>query len=67
MEKNTLYQLALARIRGIGPVSTKMLIEHFGDAAAVFHTDRRSLARTGLHDKLVDAILNFTAWQNLRK
>jgi DNA processing protein len=65
MEKNTLYQLALTHIHGIGPVSTKKLIERFGDAASIFHADRQSLARTGLHDNLVDAILNFTAWQHL--
>jgi DNA processing protein len=67
MEKNTLCQLALTRIHGIGPVSTKKLIEHFGDAASIFHADRKSLARTGLRDNLVDAVLNFTAWPSLEK
>jgi DNA processing protein len=67
MEKNTLCQLALTRIHGIGPVSTKKLIERFGDAASIFHADRRSLARTGLRDTLIDAILNFTAWPSLEK
>lgn len=67
MEKNTLCQLALSHIRGIGPVSTKKLIERFGDAATIFQADRRSLVRTGLHDNLVDAILDFTDWQNLEK
>jgi DNA processing protein len=67
MEKNTLYQLALTHIHGIGPVSTKKLIERFGDAASIFHADRRSLTRTGLRDDLIDAILNFTAWPSLEK
>jgi DNA processing protein len=65
MEKNALYQLALARIRGIGPVYTKKLIDHFGDAASIFNADRQALGRTGLHAHLVDAILNFTAWPSL--
>jgi len=60
MEDHTLYQLALSRIRGIGPVHTKQLIRDFGDAAAVFHVDRIELERTGLPNHLIDAILQFS-------
>ncbi|HET6253054.1 MAG TPA: DNA-processing protein DprA [Puia sp.] len=66
MEDHTLYQLALARINGIGPVYTKKLIEHFGDAAAVFHAGRNALERTGLPSNLIDAILGFSDYPGLQ-
>ncbi len=59
MENNTLYQLALVRIRGIGPVQTKKLISRFGNAEAVFRAGRIALARTGLQPKQVAAIVDF--------
>ncbi|HEV3414505.1 MAG TPA: DNA-processing protein DprA [Puia sp.] len=67
MENNTLYQLALCRIHGIGPAHTKKLIEHFGDPRSIFHADRTALERTGLNEKLIDAILNFSDYDSLRK
>lgn len=65
MEKDTLYQLALARVDGIGPVYTKRLIEIFGDAASVFRADRQSLEHARLNGKLIDAILGFNEWPAL--
>jgi DNA processing protein len=67
MEDHTLYQLALTRIHGIGPVHTKQLIGYFGDAASVFHADRIELERTRLPNHLIDAILGFSDYPGLRK
>jgi len=66
MEDQALYQLALAHIDGIGPVYTKKLIEHFGDAATVFHADQAALERTGLPCRTVAAILEFSGFPALR-
>jgi DNA processing protein len=66
MDDQTLYQLALTRLPGIGDVYTKKLIEHFGDARAVFHADASALHQTGIPQKQVDAILQFSAWNELR-
>jgi DNA processing protein len=67
MENPTLYQLALSRIKGIGTVYTKRLIERFGDAASIFRANRSDLERTGLLEKPIDAILNFSAWPDVRQ
>jgi DNA processing protein len=66
MEDHTLYQLALTRIHGIGPVHTKHLIGYFGDAKSVFHADRIALERTKLPHHLIDAILGFSDYPTLR-
>jgi DNA processing protein len=66
MEDQALYQLALAHTEGIGPVYTKNLIEHFGDAASVFRADRAALERTGLPRDVVTAILEFSEFPALR-
>src|SRR5580658_661377 len=67
MEDQALYQLALARIDGIGPVYTKKLIRHFGDAATIFHADQAALERTGLPRNAVTAILEFSGYPALRE
>ncbi|HUB62701.1 MAG TPA: DNA-processing protein DprA [Puia sp.] len=66
MKDQALYQLALARIDGIGPVYTKKLIEQFGDAASVFRADRSALEHAGLPRNVVTAILEFTDYPNLQ-
>jgi DNA processing protein len=66
MEDQVLYQLALARTAGIGPVYTKKLIEHFGDAASVFRADCAALERTGLPRDAITAILEFSEFPALR-
>lgn len=67
MEDAALYQLALASVPGIGSAHTKKLIDRFGDAKAVFRADRPTLARSGIHKNLVDAILDFSAFAPLEK
>ncbi|HTR28972.1 MAG TPA: DNA-processing protein DprA [Puia sp.] len=59
MENNALYQLALSRIRGIGPVYTKMLVKRFGDAPSVFRAGRQALEGSGLHSDQVESLLRF--------
>jgi DNA processing protein len=66
MDAQALYQLALTRLPGIGDVYTKKLIEHFEDARAVFHADASALRQVGIPKKPVDAILQFSAWDELR-
>lgn len=60
MENSTFYQLALTRIKGIGPIHTKNLIAHFGDAQSVFRAGRTALKGTGLNRSLIDSILGFS-------
>jgi len=67
LEDPALYQLALTRIHGIGTAYTKLLIDRFGDARAVFHADRPTLVRAGIKKNLVDAILQFSAYAPLEK
>ena len=43
MTNNLLYQVALTLVPNIGPVQARTLIEHFGDAAAVFKAKKSSL------------------------
>ncbi|HEY4207107.1 MAG TPA: DNA-processing protein DprA, partial [Puia sp.] len=43
MEKELLYQLALGRIPGIGPVYTRRLLHHFGEPSAIFHASATAL------------------------
>jgi DNA processing protein len=45
MEKDLLYQVALAGIPYIGPVQSKILIRHFGEARAIFSASRASLEK----------------------
>lgn len=66
MEDQALYQLALARINGIGPAYTRKLIEHFGDAMTVFRADRSALEHTGLPCNVIDSILNFSDYRDVQ-
>ena len=67
MDTQAIYQLALTRLPGIGDGYTKMLVRHFGDAGAVFRADAPALARAGIPQKKIGAILQFSAWDQLRK
>ena len=66
MEQQVLYQMALTRIKGIGPAYTKKLIGHFGDAAAVFHAKKESLHAIDMKDDLATEILHFRGYDELR-
>lgn len=67
MDTQAIYQLALTRLPGIGDGCTKRLIHHFGDARAVFEADAATLTPTGINQEQTRAILQFSAWDELRK
>lgn len=45
MEKDLLYRLALTRVKGIGPLRTRILISRFGEAEAVFRAASATLEK----------------------
>jgi len=58
MHAETLYQVALGLVPGIGAVTAKKLIEHCGSAAAVFQNSRRELQQIpGINSDLVRQLL----------
>jgi DNA processing protein len=59
--------LALTRIPGIGDVNAKKLISRFGDPKSVFEAGRPALIRAEMHDRQIDAILQFCGWPELRQ
>ncbi|MDE3184802.1 MAG: DNA-processing protein DprA [Bacteroidota bacterium] len=60
MQKELLYQIALTLVPNIGDVRAKALIQHFGDAAAVFHAPKKAFESVGgIGSKAVDSILKF--------
>lgn len=67
MDEDTLYQLALTRTKGIGPVYTKKLIHQFGSAKAVFHAGEEALTQVQMPPRLTHTILNSRDWTTLEK
>jgi DNA processing protein len=68
MENDRLYQLALSRVEGVGPVFAKRLIEYVGDAGTIFRTSRATLEKVpGIRENKVAAILNFNEFSRLEK
>src|ERR1700743_3447154 len=67
MKNEILCQLALSQIKGIGPVQTKKLLRHFGDASSIFNVTPSQLRGAGLHQKLIDAITAFSDWPVLQQ
>lgn len=60
MQKELLYQIALTLVPNIGDVRAKALINHFSEASAVFHANKKALeAIEGLGPKAVNSILQF--------
>ena len=52
-----IYQIALTKVDGIGPVTGKLLLEHFDSAQAVFQASKSDLnavqgLKNGIHDAL---------------
>ncbi|HWK08286.1 MAG TPA: DNA-processing protein DprA [Puia sp.] len=66
MEDDLLYQLALSRVPGIGPVYARRLIREFGDAKTIFRTDQPLLEKI-CGTKAAGAIINFREFQELEK
>ena len=60
MQKELLYQIALALVPNIGDVRAKALVNHFKDATAVFHASKKTLESIeGLGSKAINSILQF--------
>ena len=60
MQKELLYQIALTLVPNIGDVRAKALVNHFGNATAVFHASKKALdAIDGIGLKAVQSLLNF--------
>lgn len=60
MEEETLYRIALTRIKTIGPAYTKKLIGIFGDASSVFRAKEHSLKQVGIRPDAAAAIAGFS-------
>jgi DNA processing protein len=55
---SALHQIALTFIPGIGDITARTLLEHFGSAEAVFEAGRSHLSKVpGIRKKTVDSIL----------
>ncbi len=68
MENDRLYQLALTRVEGIGPVLAKRLIEYIGDAYTIFRTSPGTLEKIpGIRGSKARSIANFTNLSPLEK
>ncbi len=66
MREEVLYRWALTRLPGIGPATTKQLFAHFGNAAAIFQADKKTLADQGLHRNIIHSILTYNGLSELR-
>lgn len=52
-----IHQIALTKVRGVGPVIARHLISYFGSAEAIFSASKMQLkAMPGLGDRLADSI-----------
>lgn len=68
MENELLYRLALTRVQGIGPMRTKILIHHFGDAGAVFRAAGETLEKIRwIGEARARAIKDFREFQAAEK
>jgi len=68
MRDDALYQLALSRITGIGPVYARRLLHRFGEARAIFHAPESALTGIlGRNTKRLHDILHFNAYTALEK
>lgn len=65
---STLHQIALTFIPGIGDVTARNLLEHFGSAENVFKASRKSLSEVqGIRKKAIDAILEKKGFDEAEK
>lgn len=68
MEQDTLYHLALGKVPGIGPVYTRRLLHHFGEARAIFQAPEDALNDIpGLGSKRAHDIAHFKAFSAVEK
>lgn len=68
MDKELVYQLALGKIPGIGPVYTRRLLHHFGTPGAIFHASGPALEKVcNLGSKRANDIARFKEFSALEK
>jgi DNA processing protein len=67
-ESDLLYRLALSCVPGIGPVYAKKLLNHFGDAEAIFKASSDALSKVaGIGERRVEAITGFDGFDVLER
>ncbi len=63
-----LYQIALTFVPGIGDITARLLVEHFGSAEAIFQATKTNLSAVpGLRKKTIEAILNKEGFDRAEK
>ncbi len=68
MNDSTVYSLALSQLSGIGNVTFKRLIGHFGSAREVFKAGRKDLGEIeGIFEAKISAIVSFNDWESIRE
>ena len=59
MNQQTIYQIALTLVPGIGDISGKRFVEYCGSAEAIFRENRSSLEKiNGMREATIDALCN---------
>lgn len=60
--------IALSRVKGLGRVTFKKLMAHFGDPAAVFSSTASELAAIeGLDGNVIEGVRGFSEWEEVEK
>jgi len=68
MQNDLLYQIALTLVPHIGPVQARLLVEHFGGAAAIFKAKKQALEKIdGIGEVRAAALRHFNAWPDAEK
>jgi len=68
MQNNLLHQVALTLVPHIGPVQSKLLLDHFGDATAIFKAKKHALEKIeGIGEIRAASIRHFNGWQEAEK
>lgn len=63
-----LHQIALTFVPGIGDITARMLLEHFGSAEGVFEAGKSQLSKiSGIRKKTIDAILKKEGFNRAEK
>jgi DNA processing protein len=61
------YWLALRRVHGVGPRTSRLLLENFGSAEKIFKASAEEVAAAGVSRKVADAIAAFEDFGPLEK
>ena len=68
MNNQTIYQIALTLVRGIGDINGKKLVAYCGGAEAVFCESRKALlAIPGMRESIVDSIFSIEVMRRAEK